>query len=87
MASRSNHEESQNTGLGEDDLGYLHEALYPVRRKYKSLGLQMRVKMSEIETIETQHSDPGDRLLGILSARVKQIKPITWNGSKIRFCS
>ena len=79
MASRSNHEESQNTGLGEDDLGYLHEALYPVRRKYKSLGLQMRVKMSEFETIETQHSDPGDRLLGVLSARVKQIKPITWN--------
>ena len=61
MASRSNHEESQNTGLDEDDLGDLHEAFsYPVRRKYKSLGLQMRVKM----TIETKHSDPGVRLLG-----------------------
>ena len=66
-------------GLGEEDLGTLCNALYPVSKKYKFLGLQIGVKKSEIETIEAQHNDPGERLLEVLSLRLKKTKAITWN--------
>ena len=68
-----------NTGLGEDDLGDLYEALYPIRKKYKSFGLQIKIKKSEIESIEAQYSDHGDRLLEILTVRTKQTPALTWN--------
>lgn len=70
---------SLSTGLGEDDLGALHNALFPARKRYKSLGLQFGVKKSEIECIETQQTDLGDRLLEVLSVRVKKTEILTWN--------
>ena len=68
-----------NTELGEDDLGALYEALYPARNSYKSIGLLIGVKIGEIEIIESNKTDPGDRLLAILSVRVKKAEPLTWN--------
>ena len=70
---------SPNTELGEDDLGALYEALYPARNSYKSLGLLIGVKIGEIESIESNKTDPGDRLLAILSVRFKKAEPLTWN--------
>ena len=75
MASQ---EASPSEGLGEEDLGKLHEALYCVRTSYKRIGLQIGVKKSEIESAEKQETDPGDRLLEILSIRVKKEKVLTW---------
>ena len=68
-----------NTELGEDDLGALYEALYPARNSYKSIGLLIGVKIGEIESIESNKTDPGDRLLAILSVRVKKAEVLTWN--------
>ena len=68
-----------NTELGEDDLGALYEALYPARNSYKSIGLLIGVKIGEIENIESNKTDSGDRLLAILSVRVKKAEPLTWN--------
>ena len=76
MATRSGEVASPNTELGEDDLGALYEALYPARNSYKSIGLLIGVKIGEIESNKTE---PGDRLLAILSVRVKKSKPLTWN--------
>ena len=70
---------SPNTELGEDDLGALYEALYPARNSYKSIGLLIGVKIGEIESIESNKTDPGDRLLAILSVRFKKAEPRTWN--------
>ena len=75
MASQ---EASPSEGLGEEDLGKLYEALYCVRTSYKPIGLQIGVKKSEIESAEKQETDPGDRLLEILSIRVKKAKVLTW---------
>ena len=72
-------DQTASKGLGEEDLGTLCNALYPVCKKYKFLGLQIGVKKSEIETIEAQHNDPGERLLEVLSLRLKKTKTITWN--------
>ena len=65
-------------GFREDDLGVLYEALYPVRNSYKSFGLQIGVKKSEIESIEAQQTHPGERLLEILAVRVKKTEGLTW---------
>ena len=79
MATRSPQAASPNSELDEDDLWALCEALYPVNKKYKFFGLHIGVKKSEIDTIEAQQTDPGERLLEILSVRVKKTKPLTWN--------
>ena len=70
---------SPNTELGENDLGAMYEALYPARNSYKSIGVLIGVKIGEIESIESNKTDPGDRLLAILSVRVKKAEPLTWN--------
>ena len=64
--------------LGEDDLNVVLEALHPVAAKYLFLGVAMKVKMSEIEKIESQYSDPNKCLLKVLSVRLKQIPSLTW---------
>lgn len=79
MATRSEQASSPNTSLGEGDLKVLFETLYPVRRKYMYLGLQIGVEKSEIETIEVQHNDIGDRLLEILSFRLKRTESLFWH--------
>ena len=68
-----------SSSLGDDDLGTLHRALYPARNSYKSLGLQIRVKIGEIKSIESESTDNGERLLGVLSVRLKKAEPLTWN--------
>ena len=69
---------SPNTGLGEDDLGALQSALYPARKSYKSFALQIGVKLGEIEDVEGKYTDYNERLLGILSVRIKKEEPLTW---------
>jgi hypothetical protein len=78
MANWQKHLSLSSTGFGEDELGALYEALYPVRNSYKSFGLQIGVKKSEIESIEAKQTDPGGRLLEVLSVRVKKTETLTW---------
>ena len=70
---------SPNVCLGESDLGALHSALYPARKRYKSFALQIGVELGEIEDVEGMCTDHGERLLGILSVRIKKEEPLTWN--------
>ena len=79
MATGSSQAPSPDTALSKDDLGALHDALYPARNNYESFGLQIGVGIDEINSIETQHTDPGKRLLGVLSARLRKAKTLTWN--------
>ena len=79
MATGSSKATSPNTELDEDDLGALYKALYPARNSYRSLGLLIGVKIGEIESIESNKTDPGDRLLAILSVRLNKAEPLTWN--------
>ena len=79
-SSQANTGSSQaNTPLSKRDLGTLHNALYPARNSYRSLGLQIGVEIDEIESIEGKYNDHSDRLLAILSVRLKQVEPLTWN--------
>ena len=77
MATWSAPAASPNPGLGEDDLKYLHDALYPVRKRYRPLGLQLGLPIREIRAI--QQTDPGECLLEILLLRVNKTEPLTWN--------
>ena len=79
MATGSSKATSPNTELDEDDLGALYKALYPARNSYRSLGLLIGVKIGEIESIESNKTDPGDRLLAILSVRLNKAEPLIWN--------
>ena len=65
--------------LSRNDLADLYRALYPAKNKCRSFGLQIGVGFDEIVSIEKQHTDLGDRLLEVLSARLNQAEPLTWN--------
>ena len=78
MATGSSREASPSSGLGEDDLGKIYNALYRVRTSYKPIGLQIGVKKSEIESVERQQTDQGERLLEVLSIRIKKEEVLTW---------
>ena len=79
MAAESSQAPSSDTALSGGDLGTLYDALYPARNKYKPFGLQIGVGIEEIYSVETQHSDPGDRLLGVLTTRLTKLRTLTWN--------
>ena len=64
--------------LGENDMRVVFKALHSVAEKYKFLGVEMNIKMSEIKKIQSQCSDPGECLLEVLSVRLKQIPSLTW---------
>ena len=70
---------SEVARLGEKDLAELHRVLYPARNKCNSFGLQIGLGFDEIENIESNKTDSGDRLLAILSVRLNKDKPLTWN--------
>ena len=79
MATGSSEVASPNTRLDEKDLAELHRVLYPARNKCNSFGLQIGLGFDEIENIESNKTDSGDRLLAILSVRLNKDKPLTWN--------
>ena len=64
--------------LGEDHLKVVFKALHSVAAKYVFLGVEMNVKMNEIEKIQMQCSNPNECLLKVLSVRLKQIPSLTW---------
>ena len=78
MASESGQATSSLRDLTDDNLGELYEALYRIRFKYRSLGLQIGVKISEIRGVQSQYDDPGDRLQEVLSVRLRQSESLTW---------
>ena len=65
--------------LSRNDLADLYKVLYSAKNKCRSFGLQIGVGFDEIVSIEKQHTDLGDRLLEVLSARLNQAEPLTWN--------
>ena len=81
MATGSSKAASPNTELG---LKALYEALYEIRSKYASFGIQLGLEKSEIDDIEAQKGDPGRYLLEILSICLKRAKPLRdWGNIQI----
>ena len=83
MASRESPRSSEpgecgSHELGDDDLKVLSQALYPVAKKYMLFGIQINVRMDEIEKIEKKCADSNECLAKILSTRLKQDPPLTW---------
>ena len=64
--------------LGEDDLKVVFKALHSVADKYVFLGMEMNVRMNEIEKIQRQCYNTDECLLKVLLVRLKQIPSLTW---------
>ena len=64
--------------LDEDDLRVVFRTLHSVAEKYKVLGVEMNVKMTEIKKIQRQCLDHEECLLEVLSVRLKQVPSLTW---------
>ena len=68
--------------LSIEDLKEVRGLLYPVRRKWYSIGIELKIKIGELDTIKYNHrfdSDPGDCLIELLKIWLKSINPPpTW---------
>lgn len=51
--------------------------LYPIRRKWYNIGIELDIEIEELETINTMYRDPGECLIGVLKIWLKSINP-TW---------
>ena len=70
---------SSSHGLSEDDLAWVYEALHPMWTKYVNFGLLIGVKKAEIDSIQKKQTDSDERLLEILSVRLKKTPALTWD--------
>ena len=61
----------------EDYLADLYEVLHKISAKYKSFGLQIGLKITKIEEIEADKSKSTERLLEVLTKRVRMTPPLT----------
>ena len=63
-----------------DDLGMLVNELHEERDVWFSLGVQLKVPVSELRAIRTQHSNPADCLIEMLTSWLTTItaSPPTW---------
>lgn len=51
---------------------------FPMAVKYKQFAVGIKLKMSEIECIQYQYSNPSDCLLHVLAKRLNKNPPLTW---------
>ena len=77
MAAGWSEAASASREFSEDDLADLCEPLHKVSTKYKFFGLQIGLKMRDINEIESNHSKSADRLLEILFTRLNQESALT----------
>ena len=61
------------------DIRDVRDLLYPVRRKWYSIGIELKLEIGELDTIKVIYSDPGDCLTELLKIWLKSINPPpTW---------
>ena len=63
-----------------DNLREVRARLYPVRRKWYNIGIELGLKADELDTISAKHSaDHGECLIEMIKLWLKSIDPIpTW---------
>ena len=69
--------ENPNRKFDRSDLDSLYEALYPVRAKYMSFGLQIGLDIDKLRSIEMHFYRSSECLREVLSARLKQEPTLT----------
>ena len=82
MTSQSTQSSSTNSAVKEltiNDLPLLCNTLNPVVSKYFALGLQLGVEYPQIRAIEYNYRKSKDQLREIISERLKQDSPLTWD--------
>ena len=65
--------------LTEDDLGDVQSALWEARRKWFNIGLQLRLKVSDLETIDSEQGlDLEDKFRKMILSWLRLGQQCTW---------
>ncbi|CAI8050394.1 hypothetical protein GBAR_LOCUS27679, partial [Geodia barretti] len=68
-----------NQALSDKDLRDVINELHPLVHKYKLFGIQLgEIEYSDIKRIEAECTQSSDRLLEVISLRLKKTKALTW---------
>ena len=61
------------------DLRAVRNFLYPIRRKWYDIGIELGLDIDMLDTLKSMHSDPKDCLTEMLKVWLKSIEPPpTW---------
>ena len=62
-----------------DDLREVRALLYPLRRKWYDIGIELGLRVGELDTIHAAGIDHGECLIKMLKLWLKSINPLpTW---------
>ena len=62
-----------------DDLREVRGLLYPVRRKWYDIGIELGLKVGELDNIKASYSDHGECLTEMIKLWLKSTVPLpTW---------
>ena len=65
--------------LNSDDLGEVQEALWEARLKWRNIGLRLKMKSHELDTISKEAGDDiGEKFTKMFEFRLKMTEPCTW---------
>ena len=59
-----------------NDLREVRELLYPVRRKWYDIGLELGLKVDELDNIQAASTDHGECLIKMIKMWLKSIDPM-----------
>ena len=62
-----------------DNLREVRKLLYPIRRKWYDIGVELGLKVNELDNIKAANSDHGECLILMIKKWLKSINPLpTW---------
>ena len=79
MAEPEAEENSSMNRLSTDDLREIRRLLYPARRKWRDIGIELGLKVEDLDTIRHQYQDIGECFTAMLTCWLKSTDPVpTW---------
>ena len=62
-----------------DDLREVRKLLYPIKRKWYDIGIELGLRIGELDNIQAANSDHGECLIMMIKVWLKSINPLpTW---------
>lgn len=62
------------------DLRHVRALLYPIRKKWYDIGIELDIDVAELDIIRDKYDDPADCLLEMIKLWLRSINPLpTWS--------
>ena len=64
--------------MGFEDFAEVQEALWEARSKWHNIGIQLKLKVHELECINAEQCSLDDKFSEMIKIRLRKVEPCTW---------